>query len=96
LLCAMDLAIGPALEIAIIGDPQSENVRAFVETINGNYLPNKVVAQGTPPEVAEKTSIELLDHRSSIDGKPSVYVCRNFVCETPVTEPSRLEELLLA
>lgn len=96
LLCAMDLAIGPALEIAIIGDPQSATVKAFVETINGRYLPNKVVAQGTPPEIAEKESIELLSQRSSIDGKPAVYVCRNFVCDAPVTEPSRLEASLLA
>lgn len=95
-LCAMDLAIGPAIEIAVIGDPQLENVRAFLETINGTYLPNKVIAQGTPPEIAEKGSIELLNHRSSIDGKPSVYVCRNFVCDAPVTDPSRLEGLLLS
>ena len=94
LLCAMDLAVGPALEVAIIGETKSSSVNAFFETINRSYLPNKVVALGTPPDIPEKGSIELLNHRTLVDGKPAAYVCRSFVCQEPVTEPSKLEALM--
>ena len=94
LLCASDLAVGPAIEIAIVGDPVHEDVKALFDVINSGYLPNKVVALGKPPQIAEKASIELLNHRAQIDGKATAYVCRNFVCEAPLTEPAQLRSLL--
>jgi uncharacterized protein YyaL (SSP411 family) len=91
-----DLAVGPAIEIAIIGDPVHEDVKALFDVINSGYLPNKVVALGKPPQIAEKASIELLNHRTQIDGKATAYVCRNFVCEAPLTEPAQLRSLLFS
>jgi hypothetical protein len=29
-----------------------------------------------------------------LDGKPAVYVCRNFACELPVTDAEKLEAML--
>jgi uncharacterized protein len=31
---------------------------------------------------------------SPIDGKPAAYVCENFTCKAPVTDPAPLSELL--
>jgi uncharacterized protein YyaL (SSP411 family) len=35
-----------------------------------------------------------LAHMKPIDGKPTAYVCRNFVCDLPVTDPDALREKL--
>ena len=90
LLSAMDLAIGPSLEIAIIGEQGSSEVKKMLNVINGTYQPNKVVAFGPA------TSIELLAHRELVDGKPAAYVCRGFVCDAPVTDPEALRAALRA
>jgi uncharacterized protein YyaL (SSP411 family) len=49
--------------------------------------PGAVVVAG-PPDVA---GVPLLEGRVHRDGKPTAYVCRNFVCDAPVTE---LEDLV--
>jgi uncharacterized protein YyaL (SSP411 family) len=88
LLAAMDLAIGPSLEIAIVGEKESSEVRQLLSVINGTYQPNKVVALGPGSE------IELLAHRERVNGKAAAYVCRGFVCDAPVTDPETLKGML--
>ena len=48
------------------------------------WQPNAVLAFG-PAE-----SIPLLEGKTEVDGKPTVYVCERFACKAPVTEPAQL------
>jgi len=38
--------------------------------------------------------VQLLAHRGEVDGRPAAYVCRDMVCERPVTEADELADLL--
>jgi uncharacterized protein len=38
--------------------------------------------------------VPLLGGRFAMDGRPTAYVCRNFACRQPVTEPEALAALL--
>jgi hypothetical protein len=87
-LCAVDFYLGPVREIAVIGDPNDAATKALLAEVSGRYLPNSVVAcglGGKPPLLSGKTPAE---------GKPAAYVCRDSVCEVPVTEPSLLGQVL--
>jgi uncharacterized protein YyaL (SSP411 family) len=37
---------------------------------------------------------ELLRDRPLVEGRPAAYVCENFACKTPVTDPKKLAALL--
>ena len=37
---------------------------------------------------------EAIRAMSMVDGKPAAYVCENFTCKAPVTDPKQLAELL--
>ena len=37
---------------------------------------------------------EAIRAMSMVDGKPTAYVCENFICKAPVTYPKQLAELL--
>jgi uncharacterized protein YyaL (SSP411 family) len=38
--------------------------------------------------------VPLLQDRPARDGAPTAYVCRNFVCDAPVTDAAALDALL--
>jgi len=79
-LCALDLHFSPPREIAVIGPPDADVARAALAP----FEPNAVVAFGPSEDVP------LLHGKGLVDGRPAVYVCENFACQSPVTEPSSL------
>ncbi|HLG73011.1 MAG TPA: thioredoxin domain-containing protein [Chloroflexota bacterium] len=90
LLCAYDLYFGPAHEIALVGPLGSPEIAAFRQAVWSRYVPNKVVAGAEPGD----STVLLMDGRDLVNGRPAAYVCRNFACEMPVTEPAKLLEQL--
>jgi len=91
--CALDSYLTKPVEIAIVGRPEDPATKSLVRVINERYLPNKVLAVKNPDEPAQM-DIPLLHDRAMIENKPTVYVCENHVCKTPVTEPDALAALL--
>jgi uncharacterized protein YyaL (SSP411 family) len=77
-LCALDLHFSPRRELAIFAEPQDEVARAALAP----WQPNAVVAYG-PAD-----GVPLLEGKHRVDGKPTVYVCENFACRAPVTDPA--------
>jgi uncharacterized protein YyaL (SSP411 family) len=88
-LSAMEFALHENREIAIIGDPEDEIARV----VSVAYLPDVVLAISSDP-TRDAVTVPLFNGRASSDGKPTAYVCRNFVCERPVTTVDELKVLL--
>jgi uncharacterized protein YyaL (SSP411 family) len=92
-LTAADLAVHGAIEVALVGEPGSDDFNALARTVASRYVPSLVLAGGRP---ADAPGISLLAGREARQGKPTAYLCRGHVCDEPVTEPERLLEQLLA
>lgn len=93
-LGALDFAISPHKEFAIIGDLRAADTQALLAVINTHYLPNSVLASASPTDRRAAETIALLANRPSTDGKATAYVCQNFTCQAPVTVPEELAHLL--
>jgi hypothetical protein len=89
-LQAVDLAWADVVEIAIVGEPEGPAWRALLAVAHA-YDPHRVVA-AAPPGVT--TRIPLLEDRPAQGGQPTAYVCRQFACRAPVTDPEALAEQL--
>ena len=50
------------------------------------FEPNAVVAFG-PAD-----GVPLLEGKTAVDGKPTVYVCERFACRAPITDPAELTD----
>jgi uncharacterized protein YyaL (SSP411 family) len=87
-LSAVDLLLSTPKEVAIIGSNAIDLEPMLGEVWRG-YLPNKVVAASYGHDL-----LPLWEGRTMIDGKPTAYVCENYVCKRPVTELSELAEQL--
>ncbi len=92
-LCALDYHLSTPKEIAIVGSPADPRTQALRRAVFGRYLPNKAVA-GYDPDGGEEPGLALLEDRTTLEGRPTVYVCENYVCRLPVTDPQALAEQL--
>ena len=81
-------------EIAIVGAAGDSGTKALLRAIYGLYVPNKVVARLDPADDKTRQVVPLLAGKTQIDGKPAAYVCRNFACQRPTTDPDELRSQL--
>jgi uncharacterized protein YyaL (SSP411 family) len=84
LLQAVDFYLARVREVAIVGpDPEP-----LVRVVRGSYRPHVVLAGGNAD------GVPLLQGREPVGGRAAAYVCEHFACQSPVTEPQALAELL--
>jgi uncharacterized protein len=86
LLQAVDFALAPVHEVALVG----EDVGELAAVVRAEHRPHLVLAAG--PEGAEQPP--LLAGRTLLEGRPAAYVCENFACRLPVSDPTELRRLL--
>ncbi|MBI4226697.1 MAG: thioredoxin domain-containing protein, partial [Candidatus Omnitrophica bacterium] len=97
-LIALDFRLGPSQEVVIAGDPSDPQTRRMIRAVHERFLPRAVLA--LHPEDASAAQVEVLvpflKAQRSLGGKPTAYVCQNYVCSLPTTEvatmTSRLDE----
>ena len=53
-----------------------------------------ILADGAAGQEWLGKKLEFLRTVAPVDGKAAAYVCENFTCQEPVTEPAKLRELL--
>ncbi|MBI1355242.1 MAG: DUF255 domain-containing protein [Acidobacteria bacterium] len=87
-LSNVDLLLEGFVEIVIVGDPAVPETQALLRTAYRSYLPNKLVVPMDPAAIAPEKP--LFSARTMLDGKPTAFVCREYVCRQPVTEAAEL------
>lgn len=88
LLSALEFYFSSPKEVVIIGSKPNPLERYLYS----NYLPNKVAIVNPPADVS--SSLPLLADKRAIGGKPTAFVCKNFVCEKPTTEVEEFKNQL--
>ena len=87
-LAALDFHLGPVVEVALVW-PDGSGPGPLAETAFHRYMPNRLVV-GAPAGSPDRAGLPLLADRGAVDGKPTAYVCRRYVCQLPVTDPASL------
>ncbi len=80
-LIGVDYFLDDSKEIAVVGPKGDLSTQVFQEFLHGNFLPNQVMAFGTPGSIEPK----LLVDKVMKDGKTTIYVCQNKTCQAPTT-----------
>jgi uncharacterized protein YyaL (SSP411 family) len=96
LLSALDFGEGPSHEVVIVGEKGEDDTEAMLSALRGKFLPNMVVLFKPSSEKEPRISslAPFIEHMSMKDGKSTAYVCKNFQCDLPTTDPSKMLELL--
>ncbi|GAC1479181.1 MAG: thioredoxin domain-containing protein [Gemmatimonadaceae bacterium] len=85
-LGSADLAVHGAVELALVGGAD-DGLDALRAEVARRYLPSLVLAGGAPGDGA---GLALLEGRPRRNGRATAYVCRNYACHEPVTDPLAL------
>jgi uncharacterized protein YyaL (SSP411 family) len=83
LLQALDFRLAQTKEVALAGDSDE-----LARVVRSKFRPHIVLAGGEPD------GVPLMEGRTPVDGRAAAYVCEQFACQRPVTEPGELAALL--
>ena len=93
-LAGVQFALGPAREVVIAGDPDAADTDALVEAVRSVYTPFTVTLQRPEGPTPLTDLAPFTEAQTPIDGSAAAYVCQNFECEAPTTDPARLRDQL--
>jgi uncharacterized protein YyaL (SSP411 family) len=94
-LMALQFAQDETLEIVVVGSRENADTLQMLDYINGIYRPGKVVLFKDPAEAGQLEQLApFTKDQQMVDGKATVYICRNFACERPVNSLDELKSRL--
>lgn len=94
-MIALDLALGPATEVVIASPGDAEHAAALLKPLNAVFAPGRTVLFTGKDEAAALAAIApYTKGMAPVDGEAAAYVCHNFACAMPVTDPAMMMELL--
>ncbi len=77
---------GAAVEVAIVGPAEDRRTQELAGVARRTAPAGSVLVIGAP----DQPGVPLLADRILVDGRPTAYVCRRFVCRMPLTEAGDL------
>jgi uncharacterized protein YyaL (SSP411 family) len=94
MLSALDFYLSSPAEVALIGKLNDDDMSAMLRAVWQPYAPNKVVAASEPGDNEAARVVPLLADRPQVKRSATAYVCRNYICEAPTTDPAHVTRLL--
>jgi uncharacterized protein len=93
LLSAVDLYLSPPREVAVVGRRDDATAQALRDAVLRGFHPTTVYAFG---DGADPAGVPLLAGKGLVDGRPAVYICERFACQTPLTDAAAAADAMAA
>ena len=96
MLTACEFLLGEPREIILAGQRDTPEMQALVRELHVRFVPNRVVLLVDSPDAQQALSsgIPSIESMHPLEGRASAYVCRNYTCQLPVSEPAKFAELI--
>jgi uncharacterized protein YyaL (SSP411 family)/aryl-alcohol dehydrogenase-like predicted oxidoreductase len=94
-LAVVDFLLEGPVELAFVGKRGAEDTGALLAEVARHFLPSRIVEHAEPDATgAAASALPLLAGKTLVNGRAALYVCRNFACRAPVTEPAGVSAAL--
>ena len=94
ILCALDWYLATPQEIVIIGTRGDAMTESLLSTVHRRYLPSRTVLVVEAARRGDESDLPLAIGKTSVNGKPTAYVCQHLTCSPPVTDTHQLDLVL--
>ncbi|MDD3856574.1 MAG: hypothetical protein PHP43_00820 [Methanoculleus sp.] len=95
-LTGLDFMLGPNFEVIISGVAGAQDTKAMIDAIRSHYAPDAVVIfRPSDEEEPEITRVAGFTRDIvTIGEKATAYVCTNYACDIPTTDPDEMVHLV--
>lgn len=93
-LQSVDFASGISQEIIITGNKNDSNTQSMVSSLQSRFLPRAIVLLNDPADDQIRELAPYLSDFNMKHDKTTAYVCQNYSCELPTTDPDQMMELI--
>jgi uncharacterized protein YyaL (SSP411 family) len=88
--------LSPSAQVVIVGARDEDGTRAIERAVTAVYAPTMTQMPVEPGTLQQAIGVVLpwLSAMKPVDGHAAAYVCRDFRCQAPVTDPTALAALV--
>jgi uncharacterized protein YyaL (SSP411 family) len=90
-LAVIDFLEANPAELVIVGAPGAPDRIALELAVARHYLPNHLIGHADPNHPSD---LPLLAGKTLVGGRAALYVCENFACQAPLTDPAAVDAAL--
>ncbi|MGB7218198.1 MAG: thioredoxin domain-containing protein [Vicinamibacterales bacterium] len=96
LASALNFRLSKPKQIVIAGEAGAADTRALLRLVHERFIPNKILllADDGPAEKQIVGWLPFVASMSRRDGRATIYVCENYVCRLPTSDPATAARLL--
>jgi uncharacterized protein YyaL (SSP411 family) len=96
MLAACEFVLGQPRQIVVAGERGAADTEALLAAIHTRYMPHRIVLLIDSGETRARlaANIPSLAGMQPLHGRAAAYVCRDYTCQLPVSDPAALDELL--
>ena len=87
MLVAYQWSIGKPIQVILAGERNEADTRALAAVVHRRFLPNCVLAMSSDAAPEARAM-------GALDGCATAYLCENFACQMPVTDPGKFQSML--
>jgi len=97
MVVALDMMQNKPKQIILVGGRNEGGTARFLSTVHQRLLPGRMLmlVEGEGPDVPIARFLPFAGKLSRVAGKPTAYVCEDYVCRLPTNDPVVLEKLLV-
>ncbi len=96
MMAACEFLLGHPRQIVVAGERNAPDTAALLQTIHSRFLPNRILLLIDSDETRARLAqaIPSIASMRPIEGRAAAYVCQDYTCQLPVSDPAALTELL--
>ncbi|MCY3955206.1 MAG: DUF255 domain-containing protein [Nitrospira sp.] len=91
-IMAAEFLLNGPLELAFVGAPTDPGHGRLLDEVARHFVPYRIIAHGTTDD--PEPGHPLLKGKHLVEGQAALYVCRNYTCRAPLTDPKDVAQAL--
>ena len=91
-LMVVDFLLTTPTEFALVGQPGERIYDQLRTEVDHAFVPNRIIAYQNDEDGT--VTHPLLKDKRRVDGNGALYICRNFTCQAPITDPQQVASIL--